>query len=86
MSRFQELLEDIENNDGRWIEATVHSDLYDARHPNHSDINGWRWFTEVEEAYEQKEILIFQRTRFNWFVLPEFENEFKRHYPDANLK
>ncbi len=83
MSRFNELLNDIANqsNDnegvkGQWIKAVKHSRMYNDRHPNHDDIKGWKWFKEVINIQDSK-IVIFKIGNRNWFVLSEFENEFK---------
>lgn len=93
MPRFNELLEDIMNqntdNEGRqgqWIKAVKHSHLYDARHPNHPDTRGWRWFGEVTAKYANRNILIYKTGNRNWFVLPEFEDVYMREYPNARLK
>jgi hypothetical protein len=90
--RFEELLSDIENHDnidysGKWIKATVHSNLFNIRHSDHDDIDyGWDWFKEIIENYRKRNILIYKIGNRNWFVLPDFNNEFELKYPSAFLK
>lgn len=86
--RFAELLTDIRNNNRKWIKATEHSRLYDARHLNHDDMpQGWNWWNEVENEYERGNILIYKdKSDENWFVLPVYGDEFENEYRNMRRK
>ena len=91
--RFLELLSDINNQQtdkegkkGNWIKAVKHSRMYNSHNPNHNDLKGWRWFNEVMNRYQSGDIIIYKIGNRNWFVLPAFENEFKKNYQNAYRK
>ena len=91
--RFQDLIHqiDTQNSDsqceqGKWIQAVKHSKEYDSINPTHTDSKGWKWWNEIEEHYKNGDILIFKIGKYNWFVLPEFDEEFLTTYPKARLK
>lgn len=88
MKRFEELKNDIRQFgvNGKWIKATEHSKLFNTRHKNHLDKKGWIWFNEIIQKYRNGEIIIFKIRYRNWFVLPEYEQEFLQIYPDASRK
>jgi len=88
MARFGDLIDDINNqrNDsegekGKWIKATKHSDMFNKRNPGHSDPNGGAWHAEAMEECTKGNILIYKIGHDNWFVLPEFEDEFCKKIP-----
>jgi hypothetical protein len=93
MPRFTDLIDDINNqgtdNDGvkgEWIKATKHSKMYNSRNLNHPDIKGWKWFVEVNEECKKGNILIYKVGKYNYFVLPKYQQNFLSKFPNAVLK
>ncbi|MBU0613851.1 hypothetical protein KJ766_01025 [Patescibacteria group bacterium] len=65
---------------GKWIKATKHSAIFNHSHQGHPDLKGWAWFAEITQRSKNGDISIFKNGKFNWFVLPGHEAEFRHKY------
>ncbi len=94
MPRVEILLDQIQNQEtdqrgvaGQWIMGPKHSDFYNQMFPHHNDQSGGKWHPRVKSEHGQRILIYFCRVQGirgkNWFVLPEFSEEFENQYRQA---